>query len=258
MPKFSIITIAWNNLKGLRETDRSVQAQTFTDYEWIIVDGASTDGTVEVAASGQFAGSAFVSEPDKGLYDAMNKGIERASGDYLIFMNSGDAFADEAVLADVANHPSFGVSPMLYGDAYEVEGEKRIFKGALHHRSAPYTMFTHHQAIFYCRKRVGDLRYDLSYRMGADWVFTGEMLKVSGRPAKLSRVICNFERGGLSQSNTAAIQKQVRSERRRALKETFGIREPVLSFLIYSKAAVVKTRSIFPNLYDTVRKRVKS
>lgn len=258
MPKFSVITIARNNLEGLRETGRSVRAQTFTDYEWIIVDGASTDGTVEAAAAGEFAGGAFVSEPDKGLYDAMNKGIERATGEYLIFMNSGDAFADQGVLAYVAEHPAFGTAPMLYGDAYEVEEGKRIFKGAFHHRSAPYTMFTHHQAIFYRRKDIGDLRYDLSYRMGADWVFTGEMLKVSGEPAKLSRVICNFERGGLSQSNTAAIQKQARAERRRALKETFGIREPALSFLIYSKAAVVKARSIFPSLYDALRKRVKS
>ncbi len=258
MPQLSVVTIAWNNLEGLRETGRSLRGQTFMDFEWIIVDGASTDGTVEAAAADEFAGATFVAEPDKGLYDAMNKGIERATGDYIIFMNSGDAFADDAVLADVAQHGAFGTAPILYGDAYEVEGDKRIFKGAFHHRSAPYTMFTHHQAIFYRREQVGDLRYDLSYRIGADWVFTGEMLKREGSPEKMDRVICNFERGGLSQSAGDAFLREVNAERRRAMREVFDLNPLAIELLVGLRHLVNVVRSRLPGLYDRLRTQVSS
>lgn len=255
MPSFSIVTVTYNNLDGLRETARSVKAQTFTDFEWLIVDGASTDGTVEAAAAGDFDRALFRSEPDKGLYHAMNKGIDRATGDYLIFMNGGDAFADEKVLEDVAGLVFFGTAPMIYGDAHEVAQGERLLKRALSHKTAAYTMFTHHQAIFYLRSAVGELRYDPSYRIGADWVFTGQMLRKSGEPERIERAVCDFERGGLSQTITPEIQRQVREERRRALREVFGVREPFASLLLFGKAAVVAIRGRFPGLYDRWRMR---
>lgn len=255
MPAISIITVTYNNLAGLLETARSVHAQSFRDFEWVIVDGASSDGTVEAFNEGKFAGARFTSEPDKGLYDAMNKGIDRATGDYLIFMNGGDAFADEKVLEDVAALGFFGTAPMIYGDAHEVAEGERLLKRALSHKTAAYTMFTHHQAIFYQRSAVGELRYDPSYRIGADWVFTGQMLQKSGEPERIEWAICDFERGGLSQTITPEIQRQVRKERRRALREVFGVREPVASLLLLGKAAVVAVRGRFPGLYDRWRMR---
>ena len=92
--KFSIITINYNNVEGLRNTIKSVVNQTYTDYEFIIIDGGSTDGSVEVIKEYANIITYWVSEPDKGIYNAMNKGIEVANGEYLNFMNSIFFFKD--------------------------------------------------------------------------------------------------------------------------------------------------------------------
>src|SRR5262245_38437900 len=91
-PLFSIVTITYNDLAGFRETAASVAGQTFKNFEWIVVDGGSTDGTLDFLDVFPRRPDQRISEPDKGIYDAMNKGIERASGVYTIFMNGGDRF----------------------------------------------------------------------------------------------------------------------------------------------------------------------
>ena len=105
----SIITINYNNLEGLRKTIDSVISQTWHDFEWIIIDGGSTDGSKELIeeTAKQLASSDFnplsywCSEPDKGIYNAMNKGVAVAKGQYCIFMNSGDCFYDKNVVKDI-------------------------------------------------------------------------------------------------------------------------------------------------------------
>ena len=101
-PLFSIITVTWNAAAVIKPTLQSVQRQTSSDYEMLIIDGASTDETLDIVRQASIASLRVFSEPDKGLYDAMNKGISRARGRYLIFLNAGDAFADDAVLARMA------------------------------------------------------------------------------------------------------------------------------------------------------------
>ena len=96
--KLSIITVNLNNLEGLKKTYESVVSQTFTDYEWLVIDGGSTDGSREFIEQHQDKFAYWCSEPDKGIYNAMNKGIVRAKGEYLNFMNSGDCFACEETL----------------------------------------------------------------------------------------------------------------------------------------------------------------
>ena len=91
-PLFSIITVCYNAAADLRRTIGSVDAQTFRRFEHIIIDGASTDDTPVVLQDSASAGRKIVSEPDQGIYDAMNKGLGMASGDYLIFLNAGDRF----------------------------------------------------------------------------------------------------------------------------------------------------------------------
>jgi len=96
--KVSIITICRNEEKLIEETCRSVAAQVFDDFEWLVVDGASTDGTLEILERYRRHMSYFVSEPDGGIYEAMNKGIRAAKGEYLLFLNGGDSLADPLVL----------------------------------------------------------------------------------------------------------------------------------------------------------------
>ena len=99
--KLSIITVNLNNKDGLQKTIDSVISQTFKDFEWIVIDGGSTDGSKELIEKYSDYISYWVSEPDKGVYNAMNKGIQVAKGEYLNFMNSGDSFICETTLQDV-------------------------------------------------------------------------------------------------------------------------------------------------------------
>ena len=111
--KLSIITVNLNNLEGLKKTYESVVCQTFTDYEWLVIDGGSTDGSREFIEQHQDKFAFWCSEPDKGIYNAMNKGIVRAKGEYLNFMNSGDCFACENTLTGVLGKPR--KADALYG-----------------------------------------------------------------------------------------------------------------------------------------------
>src|SRR5690242_17431099 len=96
--KFSIITVCFNSENVLPKAMASLAIQNYKDYEWVVIDGASTDGTLKVAQSFSAAPSVIVSEKDNGIYDAMNKGVAKAQGDYIFFLNSDDAFHDENVL----------------------------------------------------------------------------------------------------------------------------------------------------------------
>ncbi len=114
MPKLSIITINYNNLTGLQKTMQSVFEQTFTDYEYIIIDGGSTDGSKEYIE--QYAGKLayWVSEKDEGVYQAMNKGIVKSKGEYLQFLNSGDYLVTNLILSESSIF--LGVPDIVYGD----------------------------------------------------------------------------------------------------------------------------------------------
>ena len=95
----SIVTINKNNLHGLKNTMESILAQTCDQYEWIIIDGGSSDGSVELIKDNASKIHYWVTEPDNGIYNAMNKGIDESSGDYILFLNSGDRFASPTILS---------------------------------------------------------------------------------------------------------------------------------------------------------------
>lgn len=114
--RLSIITVNYNNREGLVRTARSVVEQKFSDFEWIVVDGGSTDGSVGVIQEYADRIAWSVSEPDGGIYEAMNKGLERASGEYVQFLNSGDSFIDQTVLDKV--FCDLGLADVNYGDQW--------------------------------------------------------------------------------------------------------------------------------------------
>src|ERR1700712_4186557 len=103
-PTVSIITITYNAEPFLERTIQSILAQTATDYEYVVIDGASKDGTVAIIKQYEHCITSWVSEPDKGLYDAMNKGLHRASGQYVWFMNAGDELYDSQTLSNLLVH----------------------------------------------------------------------------------------------------------------------------------------------------------
>ena len=155
-PKFSIITVTYNAEKVLEDTIQSVISQTYHHIEYIIVDGASKDGTISIINRYRPHIHTVVSEPDKGLYDAMNKGIALASGDYLCFLNAGDCFHEDDTLQQMVHTINGSELPdVLYGETAIVDQDRHFLR--MRRLSAPETltwksfkqgMLVCHQAFF--------------------------------------------------------------------------------------------------------------
>lgn len=254
MIKFSIITVVYNGQNCIKKTIDSVFNQSYNNYEYIIIDGNSKDDTLKICEEHKEKITKIVSEPDKGLYDAMNKGIENASGDYIIFMNCGDTFYDEFVLEKVAqaiemnNRPDF-----VYGDAIEVSEDEtqKFLKKARSHKFIWYGMFTHHQAMIYKLKIVKDnkLLYNLKYRIGADYAFTAEYLKYCRKILKLNLPICLFKQGG---SSFVSYKEGIKDQwfiRKNILKINWLGRLAI--FLIHFLIIIIRRK--FPCIYNFLR-----
>lgn len=172
--KLSIITINRNDTSGLERTVRSVDSQSFRDFEYIVIDGASTDGSIDIIRQNEGCIDYWVSEPDSGIYAAMNKGISRATGDYLYFLNSGDVFVADSVLQDVFVHDLSAnfVCGNIIWDRKGVLTEDKSYKGRDWTFSLYdlYAGFLSHQAFFIHKKmfeRYG--LYDERLRIMSDW-----------------------------------------------------------------------------------------
>lgn len=211
---FSIITIVRNSRGAFLRTRASVLAQSCTAFEWIVVDGCSTDGTLQEIQSTDFPRLRYDSAPDRGIYDAMNKGVLLARGRYILFLNSGDTFVDETTLdklkAFVEGSGDPGGDPaMVYGDALELTAAgDLLFKKARSHRRVWYGMFTHHQAIAYRRSLAVQTMFDLSYRVAGDYEFTARFLVRWPRAAYCEFPVCIFEKGGFSENNMAVGRRE--------------------------------------------------
>jgi putative colanic acid biosynthesis glycosyltransferase len=203
-PKISVVTIVYNDKNHIAETICSVLAQTYTNVEYIIVDGLSTDGTVEIIDKYSSQISKIISEKDEGIYDAMNKGIKNATGDYIIFMNSGDAFTSNQVLNDLFYIKKINAD-FIYGDAQikELDGALR-YKSARSHTYSWYGMFTNHQSMIYNLEiiRKYNIIYDTAYSIAADYKFTLEFLNYAADIIYVNLPVSIFSLGGLSSTQT--------------------------------------------------------
>ncbi len=167
--KLSIITVNYNNKAGLQKTIDSVVAQTWRDFEWIIIDGGSTDGSKELIEQYQQHFSFWCSEPDKGVYNAMNKGIEKAQGEYLLFLNSGDALYDEHVLQNVDDlHIT---ADIISGQVERMDNHQLLRTYDKSILMQLYRDTLNHQGTFIKRTLFDDLRYDESLKVVSDWKF---------------------------------------------------------------------------------------
>ena len=182
-PLFSIITVTWNAATTVGATLKSVQRQTSSDYEMLSIDGASTDDTLAIVRQASIASLRVFSEPDEGLYDAMNKGIARSRGRYVIFLNAGDAFADDTVLARLAVLAASNPG-VIYGQTQLVNAQGQVV--GKRHLTAPKRLTANsflngmvvcHQAFVARRDLVP--QYDLQYRLSADYDWCIRILKQS-------------------------------------------------------------------------------
>ena len=196
--KISVITINLNNAEGLRRTLDSVFRQTTHDFELVVVDGASTDGSVELIHTHADRIDRWVSEPDGGIYNAMNKAVAMATGEYVIFMNSGDTFYEDDVLARVI--PQLKGKDIYVGDLYRPERRKKIVR-------APEEVYFHyiitrtlsHQAAFICRQRLLDQPYNEENKIVSDWEwFFRELVFSDATYERLNLCVATFDPSGIS------------------------------------------------------------
>ena len=160
--KYSIIVVTYNNATGLSETLQSIRALDYTDREVIVIDGASKDNTQEILSAYKDIITVAISEPDTGIYNAMNKGIKYVTGDYVVFMNAGDCFAHRTVLSLVNNYEG---DILMGGETYG--GEVRMMKEQL----SLYDVLSiglNHQAVYYRKEVLQKYGFDESYKLIAD------------------------------------------------------------------------------------------
>jgi putative colanic acid biosynthesis glycosyltransferase len=203
----------------LQKTYHTVKDQGCKDYEWIVIDGNSNDGTKEWLEQNPIA--RWTSEPDKGIYDAMNKGIYKATGEYLIFMNSGDEFASKFVLEESKRKiEEKGRPKFVYGDSCDVdENNQQHYRRAKHHSKNWIGMITQHQAMYFYRPALGTMQYSLSYPLAGDYAFISAILSKldESELLYLNMPVCKFNMGGTNEIH-----------RFKALKEDYRIRKEIM------------------------------
>jgi glycosyltransferase involved in cell wall biosynthesis len=226
MPKLSIITVNLNNKAGLAATAESVIAQTWTDYEWIIIDGGSADGGAELVRAYAEKTPKLVyhcSEKDGGVYFGMNKGIEKASGEYCCFLNSGDCLRGKTTLGEIFAH-EFD-EDIVYGDmARERRGGRlavRKYGDKLRPSDLMYGFLQHQNMLL--KRELLDRKngYDTDYGISADWVFYTKAICVDKASYRhIPAVFALLQRGGIS--DKPEYRDIFKAERARAVRGMFS------------------------------------
>lgn len=213
-PKFSVITVCYNAEATLEDTIQSVISQTYHHVEYIIVDGASKDRTMDIVNRYRDRIAVVVSEPDKGLYDAMNKGIRLATGDYLCFLNAGDSFHEDDTLQQMVHSiHSLQLPDVLYGETELVDHEGHFLRmrrlQAPEHltwKSFRQGMLVCHQAFFPRRDLV--MPYDLRYRFSADFDWCIKIMKKSKVLHNTHLTLIDYLAEGMTTRNHQASLKE--------------------------------------------------
>ena len=234
--KISIITITFQAEAYIQRTLDSVHAQGHRDqFEYIIVDGNSRDQTMSLIQNASIKPDVLISENDKGIYDAMNKGLAKATGEYVMFMNAGDEFASDDTLKTILNHLSKNPD-ILYSDANFVD-LKRNFMGKrseatphqlpqnLTWRDFKFGMLICHQS-FICKKSIAPF-FSLEYQLSSDIDWEIQCLKAANKISYMPEPICNYLMGGASVKNL----KKSWLERFQVLSKHFGLIATIMNHI---------------------------
>ena len=200
-PLFTIVTINFNNAVGLDETIRSVTAQGFSAKEYIVVDGGSTDASGDVIGTHASQIDCVLNGPDRGIYDAMNKGAAISRGEWVLFLNSGDMFASSDVLERLSATAFSSDADILLGDVIVLypDGTKRLQK-AVQAGEIPYGMICSHQSMLVRRSLLLSQPFTIG-RMRSDYEFTLRAWKLGRRFQLLGFAVAKVAAGGWSDRN---------------------------------------------------------
>ena len=242
-PKFSIITVTYNAASVIMPTLESVIAQGYTDYEYILVDGGSKDDTVAIAKTSGIQFAHVISERDKGIYDAMNKGISLATGDYLCFLNAGDAFYAPDTLQTIAGAiaDENELPDVLYGETAEVDDSRKFVRmrrlqapEKLDWRSFRNGMLVCHQA-FYARRGIAPM-YDLKYHLSADVDWCIKVMKRAKKMVNVNATVVNYLQNGIS----LQCHRQSLIERFKIMSKHYGLLPTIGRHIWFVIRAIVK------------------
>ena len=210
--KYSIITVNYNNKDGLRRTIESVIGQTYRDFEFIVIDGGSTDGSADVLREFDKDITYWVSEKDSGIYNGMNKGIAKATGDYLNFMNSGDCFYTPDILEKVASYNTD--ADFIVGKDYHYSERKQRGHASIQPLRVTMIHFfigtLDHQSSFIKRELFLSSPYREDYRLVSDWIFFTEKTVSEGKRVQfVPDIVCHREEGGISEQQHERNRKEI-------------------------------------------------
>lgn len=226
VPKISIITVTLNDRDTIEKTIKSVLNQSYKDIEYIIIDGGSTDGALEIINRYKKNLSYFISEPDKGIYNAMNKGAKKATGDYLYFLNAGDILHNNEVLKEVVENMEN--TDMFFGKVMVV-GENNIpnLKGTVSKNKVKLGAKVSQQAVFLKRsvfEKVGGL--DEKYKIASDFDLLCKVFDSNYDVKKSDIIICDFDSSGVSSNLEKAYE-----DTRKVIYDRYGIFYSTIYFL---------------------------
>lgn len=213
--RISVITVSYNAAATIERTLKSVAGQTYPHVEYILIDGHSTDGTTALIRRYESHIDYWVSEPDKGLYDAMNKGLAQAHGDYVCFLNAGDTFAAPSTLAEIADRiKAASVLPdVVYGDTALVDDQghycgmrRHPLPDRLTWKTFRRGMLVCHQAFFAHRDLT--LPYDCQYRFSADFDWCIRVLRRSQSTLNMQQTLIHYLNEGMTTRNHKASLKE--------------------------------------------------
>lgn len=241
--KFSVITINYNNRDGLRRTIESVVRQTYAGYEFIVIDGGSTDGGADVIRQYADKIDYWVSERDRGIYHAMNKGVAQAHGDYCIFMNSGDVFYDDSVLQRIA---ATGADADIVVGKVAIDEHDNIISPPPVGELTFYHLYwgaIPHQGAFIRTALLREHPYDEALKISADWKFFFETLILDNRSVRyVDEFVARYDMSGLS----SAQPQLMRAEKDRVLQAMFPPR--LLADYVRMKQSECLTQQLTPQL----------
>ncbi|MBI5918962.1 MAG: glycosyltransferase [Nitrosomonadales bacterium] len=235
--RISVVTVVLNDIAGLMKTKESLFRQQYESYEWVVWDGGSSDGVAEYLENLEDKVN-WVSQPDRGIYDAMNRGVAMSSGDYVVFMNAGDTFHDNGTLAKVAKalSESGPVADVLFGGAMLSfpESGRLVYRAPRTvERSLWHGLPANHQATFYRKVLLDQTPYDLQYRLCGDYYLAAALMSNAAHAVYLDEPLATFEVGGQSYKR-----------RRQLFLEPYRIQRDVLGHPFHYRLASMAKRFV--------------
>ena len=233
-PVISIITVCYNAEREIEATLKSVKEQTFKDYEYIIIDGASKDNTLNLISQSGVEPTHLVSERDRGIYDAMNKALSLAKGEYLMFLNAGDSLYSFDTLQRIADVAKNEVPDVIYGDTAIVDADRNYLcprklrpPKTLTRNSFKNGMLVCHQAFL--PKRELAMPYDMTYRFSSDFDWCVKILSASKKCSQIEGFIVNYlEEGATTRNHIKSLK-----ERFRIMTKHYGLLTTVFKHICF-------------------------